>query len=187
MSVDLTDIFKCPQDTPHQMDVTDVKFPCTGFCYMIASEIPKLLMRFLSGYGYFDFIQEIIVKAGERKKNNNDIPYDGEYIDADTIKQDFPNIINKMNFMELDIVDTLTLENSTNELYMYFMELNIGNYMIITRSQETIMFVKIGTTDILVVDSHKTKHGILTIEDCVRYVTRNGDCKGIISIGYQYD
>ena len=86
--------------TQPQATATNVKYPCTGFCYMIIQNKEKILDMYLNkkvvDYGHF--ISNLIREAGDRKKNNPNISEEGEFLNQQTVTNDFGNITEKMEF-----------------------------------------------------------------------------------------
>lgn len=174
-----------PIKTIPQTIATQVKSPCTGFCYMIIQNKTKLISLFLDRdeKGYCDFISKIILAAAERKKNNKKIHYDGEYINQYTIKEDFNDIYNMTEFKEMNTADNEGKEYAMNTLVLIMFDMKINDYIIVTRSQETFVMFKISDELFLVVDSHKDIHGTVDIFNAVNYITRFDVYKGLIQLG----
>jgi len=169
--------------TPIQSVASNVKYPCTGFCYM-AIENKSLLINYFkrslySTYdnrNYHDLIHELITKAGRRKGNNNKINHEGEFINQATILEDFPDIYNNTDYKEYGIStnDPLSVEIFENNMFMDLIQIPIDEYIIVNRSNETFLLLKIDSEKFLVVDSHQPRHGTLDIYNAIKYITRNG-------------
>lgn len=176
--------------TPVQAFSTDVKYPCTGFCFSIAQNKETVLELYHKRDDngqckeYQDFILNLIVAAGERKRDNPNIDKSGEYINQETTKDDFPEVFNKLTFREVGTPTEESFEIAQNELYMMLMDTQLGEYMIVTRSHETFIMIKIDFEKFLVVDSHQAFHGTVSIEKATHYILKNGTYRGLTQIGY---
>ena len=172
-------------NTPHQSIIKDVKYPCTGFCYMVAQNQQdiKKLYRQKNKKGYYDLILKLITASAKRKKENKDINYDGEYINQDTVKKDFDAIYNKMEFMEMGCPDEESFNISINNLFFLLVEMSYNGFMMITRSKETFIILKLDNENFLVVDSHQTVHGSCNFEGVTKYIFKDGKYKDLIQIG----
>lgn len=181
------DLLKDPIDVTPQAVATKVKFPCTGFCFFAAQHVPLLVQLYnkKNKLVYNALIVTLIQKAGERKKNNKSIHQEGENPDDETIKKDF-KMAKKMKFHDLNTVDEQGKEYAINTIGMSLMNLKSNEFVIITRSQETFMIVKL--TDkldddkYLVIDSHKTKHGTVNLMDALLYIIKNNKYIGLIKM-----
>jgi len=164
--------------TPIQSIVSDIKYPCTGFCYMAIRERSLLLRKFKESYdyNYYKFIYELISRAAHRKSNNNRIHNDGEFINQDTIKEDFLDIYNQTEYKEygISVSDPVSIDIFNNDMFMGLISTPINEYVIVNRSNETFLLLKLEQEKFLVVDSHQPKHGTIDIYDAIRYITRNG-------------
>ena len=127
-------------------------------------------------------ITYLIQKAGERKKTNQNIHYKGEHIDEKTVQEDFSSIYNLMKIEELYITDNVTMEQVSNELFAVLSTLK--SFVIFSRSDETIIMLKLDTDKMLVVDSHKEKHGVVDISAAVQYINKLNKYRGTVNIGY---
>jgi hypothetical protein len=176
--------------TPVQAFSTDVKYPCTGFCYSVAQHKDTIIelyqKRSLDGNcpEYKEFILDLIVAAGERKRNNQKIHDRGEYINQESVRDDFPDIYNQLVFKEVGTPTEESFAIAQNELYMMLMDVVIGGYMFVTRSHETFIMIKIDFDQFLVVDSHQAFHGTLSLEKGTHYILKNGTYKGLTQVGY---
>jgi len=176
--------------TPVQAFSTDVKYPCTGFCFIVFRNKDKILDLYHKKDSegnckeYHDYILELIIAAGERKRNNPDIHERGEYINQETIKADFPEIYNRLTFKEVGTPTKESFAIAQNELYMMLMDTEMGGCMFVTRSHETFVMIKIDFERFLVVDSHQAFHGTLSLEKGTHYILKNGIYKGLTQIGY---
>lgn len=174
----------CFPTTP-QAFATSVKYPCTGFCYMVLENKEKVLNLYQGGdkKGYHDLIYNLIVKAGDRKRDNEEIDYKGEYLNSKTILEDF-EISKKMKFMDFNTVDEEGSEYAVNTLFLLIFDLPDKGFLMVTRSEETFLLIKLSAESILVIDSHKSEHGTVDISNAIRYITRDKVYKGLIQIGY---
>lgn len=171
--------------TTPQAFATKVKAPCTGFCYLIIKNLDIVINLYeTKDKTYGDFILGLIIEAANRKAYNQEIDKTGEYINGKTIYNDFPEIVNNMEFQEFNTVDQNGSEYAINTLFLLILDLPLNKYVIITRSQETFLIIKLPSEKLLIVDSHKAKHGIVDLEGCIKYITRFGIYKGLIQIGY---
>jgi hypothetical protein len=132
-------------------------------------------------------IEKLIIKAGNRKRDNKNIPEEGEYIDQDTVKSDFREIYDKLQFYELSTVDDGEYGDIViNQIAMYLFEIDIDGYLIVNRSHETFVLLKISDDMYLVVDSHKSKHGLVTFENALNYITKSNKYQGTIQLALPY-
>lgn len=171
--------------TPTQADVSETKYPCTGFCYKAVEQIDILVSLYTDKQEttYSDIIRNMIYEAGVRKSSNNAIPQDGEFIDEDTIKNDFPEIFNRTTFKDYPLATEQDMDIFTNQIHEIILTKDIMTCIFVNRSSETILFVKIADDRLLVIDSHQPKHGTVSSDYAVRYITRNEQSKGNIQIG----
>jgi hypothetical protein len=90
-----------------QYDIIDNKNMCTSIAYYVALNLDKLVNYYNNNEfdSYRILYSEIINMGSERKLKNSAINYDGEYIDANTILNDFPEIYDKIIFNEYIICD----------------------------------------------------------------------------------
>lgn len=184
-SVDLLNDFI---ETPIQSNISKTKYPCTGFCYLAIKYKKNLLNLFLlkKRQEYFDFISKLIRDAGERKNKNKNINCDGEFINQETIKNDFPEIYDTISFKDLGIASDLDLEIFINNIFIDIMDLSLNDCLIINRSSETFLAIKIDQEDFLIIDSHQNKHGIVQLENLIDYITKFKKYRGNIQIGFGY-
>ena len=187
-SLESKDLLQNRVSTPVQAFTTKIKYPCTGFCYMVAQNRSTLIdlytNRETNPTKYYNYIRNIILLASERKKNNSKIHERGEYIKCETTEKDFPEIYNVMTFAEVGSPDDESFAIAQNNLYMLLMDTEIGGYMMITRSDETFIMLKLDFENLLVVDSHQPFHGTLNIETATQYILKSGTYKGLSQIGY---
>ena len=126
----------------------------------------------------------MLQKAAERKINDEKIPPEGEYIDENTIKRDFPTITQTMSYIEL-IVYSENSDSNKSKINQILNELLVGDFIIVTRSRETFSLYKIRTEQFLVIDSHQPFHGLIeTNENVVKYLLLNDIYIGNLDIGY---
>jgi hypothetical protein len=179
------DLLSNPINTPIQSDVSSTKYPCTGFCYLVMENKEMIVSNYLCGLNkkYYELIKNLIIKAGDRKKNNQAIKEDGEYIDEQTIKSDFSEIVKKIQYQDENIVSNMAMENFSNNMYITLLNIPILGCLIINRSNETILLIKINNLNYLVIDSHQSKHGIVDHINAIKYITRNGLSMGVIQVG----
>jgi len=182
--VETISLLKDTVTTTPQHKATQVNYPCTGFCYFVVPYIDTLVYLYINKKyeDYNKLVTFLIKKSGERKKNNKNIHYKGENIDDKTIQKDFPITFKQMGFKELHIVNSVSMEQASNELYGIISQ--IKQYIIFTRSDETIMMIKLNNDKLLVVDSHKEKHGSVDIYTAIKYINKFAKYKGTIDIGY---
>jgi len=168
---------------PLQAFASDVKYPCTGFCYMVAQNRHLLIDLYNDKSSeYYNFILNLLKLASDRKKNNPNIDIKGEYINCETTKQDFPEIYKSMTFTEVGSPDEESFAIAQNNLYMLL--LDTSDYMMVTRSDETFIMLRIDFELVLVVDSHQAFHGTLSLEKATHYILKNGTYRGLSQIGY---
>jgi hypothetical protein len=173
-------------DTPTQRDVSPTKYPCTGFCYNILMNKEVVVSKYMSNKttDYYNLIETCIKRAGFRKLQNSKINEEGEFIDEETIKTDFPQIVNKTNYSEVCLITDLEMENFSNDFFVTLLSVSSPlGAIIVNRSNETILFIRLSEDSFLLVDSHQSKHGRLNSCDVIRYITKNGVTKGVIQIG----
>ena len=172
-------------DTPIQSDVSTIKYPCTGFCYMVINNKEKIVSKYLVGKqkDYYELIKSLIENACDRKKLNKNISEEGEYIDEITVKNDFTTITNKIYYKESCIVSDIDMDNFCYDLSEMLLTVPILGCMIVNRSSETILFIKIDNDTFLTIDSHQSKHGTVNYEDAIKYITRGGLSRGVIQTG----
>jgi hypothetical protein len=182
------DLLQHKVPTPIQSFATDVKYPCTGFCYLVAinkHHVIDLYNQHTNGSTqYYNYMMKLIQTAGERKRNNPKIHHRGEYIKCETTKMDFPEIYNTMTFMEFGSPDNESFNIAQNNIYMSLMDTDIGGHIIITRSDETFIMLKLDFENFLIVDSHQPCHGTVNIELAMQYILKSGTYKGLTQIGY---
>jgi len=169
--------------TPLQAFASDVKYPCTGFCYMVAQNRHLLIDLYHDkSTEYYNFILNLLKLASDRKKNNPQIDKRGEYINCETTKNDFPEIYESMTFTEIGSPDEESFAIAQNNLYLLL--LDTSDYMMVTRSDETFIMLKLDFELVLVVDSHQPCHGTLSLEKATHYILKNGTYRGLSQIGY---
>ena len=180
------DLLQDTISTTPQAFATKVKAPCTGFCYMVIENKDTVIDLYLNKKTkeYGDFILGLIIAAADRKENNEDIHVRGEYINQETVLKDFSDIMSNMKFQEFNTVDPQGSEYATNTLFLLILDLPIHGFVMITRSQETFLLIKLSNDKLLVVDSHKSGHGTVNLENAIKYITRDKLYKGLIQIGY---
>jgi len=166
--------------------VTSIKYPCVGFCYMAINNIDKLvdLYNAKNNIEYNYLIVDLIKSAAERKKTNINIHQDGEYIDQDSVSCDFKNIVDKLEFCEMNTLNANSLLYTKNHIYLTFIEMDYKDYLIVNRSSETFLIIKLDLDSFLIVDSHKDIHGTVNLDDAIQYITRYDIYKGLIQLGY---
>ncbi len=186
-AMDTIDLLTKTVDTPIQATTTDTKYPCTGFCYYAIQNKDKIYSLYFNGEKekYYDLIERLIVDAGNRKRDNKNIPEEGEYIDQDTVKSDFDEIVKDMKFYEFGKVDDgeyndLVINNVAIHLY------DIKKYtpVIVNRSLETFLLIQVFEDQYIVVDSHKSKHGLVDTFGALNYITKYNNYQGTIQLGY---
>jgi hypothetical protein len=159
-------------DVTTQSEVTQIKFPCTGFCYMAIREKDRLIQ-----------LVESNMRVAQRKKNNSEIDHSGEFINGPCVKQDFSDICDLTRFIEIGVVED-NLEIEINNISMDLLEVGIGGWIIINRSHETIVAFKLDTDRFWMIDSHLPVHGEVDMMRLCAYIMRNGQCRGTIQIGF---
>ena len=185
-TIDSKDLLEGRVSAPIQSVATDVKSPCTGFCYMIAQDIQKVVNMYKSDPNkYHDYIGSLIRTAGVRKRDNPKIHVRGEYINQDTIKTDFPDVHNSLKFQEFATPDQESFDINQNNLYMLLFEIDPNGFLIVTRSDETFIMIKLDVERFLVVDSHQPWHGTVGVEKATHYILKNGVYRGLTQIGYR--
>ncbi len=174
--------------TTPQHEATKVKYPCVGFTYMAIQNKNKIIDLYKLGTdkNYNDYIKNLICRAGRRKESKS-IDESGEYIIENTIVRDFSDIVNRLCYKEMNIVDEISHEYTANELYILLDSMQNNNHIIVNRSHETFVMFKITHDKYLVVDSHKNKHGEVDTLDAIKYITKYGHYKGLISLGIEMD
>lgn len=187
-TIESKDLLENRVATPIQSFATDVKYPCTGFCYMVAKNKDKIIDLYNNRQSnpkqYYDYILQLIKLSGERKRNNPKINVKGEYIKCDTVLNDFGDIYKEMTFLEVGSPDDESFAIAQNNLYMILMDVEIGGYMMVTRSDETFIMLKLDFENLLIVDSHQPIHGTVNIEKATQYVLKSGIYRGLTQIGY---
>lgn len=168
-----------------QVHVTKTKYPCTGFCYLAIRHRDVLceLYRAQCGEEYHEFIKDLIREAGERKEMDPQIDARGEYINADTVIRDFGEITGVTQFSECAVESEETLEIVINDLSLKLLEVQIGSWILVNRSQEAFVIFKLDNDVYLVVDSHQTVHGTVDFMRLCQYITRNGQLRGSVQLG----
>lgn len=169
--------------TPIQSHVSQIKYPCTGFCYMAVQKRDHLLALYQQKSStYSDEIKDLILQACERKKNNPNIDQQGEYINQPTVYEDF-DIAHFMQFSEMGIATDEDLEIVINNICIMLLDVQIGNFAIVNRSMETFLMMKIEDDKFLIIDSHQPIHGVVDLSGVCKYITRHDKVKGNIQIG----
>ncbi len=178
-----------PIEAPTQLLATDTKYPCTGFCYLSATDRNLLVEMYFErdSQGYYQYISYLINQAGIRKQNNPEIPEEGEYIDAPTIMADFPDLVATIEFTEMGVVGGEEKEIEINNICMLLLTSPISGPIFVNRSNESILFVRLDKDTFFVIDSHQPVHGVLSLLDVVKYITRDGQIRGFVQIGIQKD
>lgn len=179
-------IRKIPVST--QLEISSTKYPCTGFCYMAIRDKFEIITKFFGDPNeYKNCLENLIKAAGHRKQNNELICQEGEYIDEATIIDDFPDIYENMIFEEHAISEPIDLDIFTNNLVEKLLLLPQFHHIIINRSNETFLIIKLDEFVFLIIDSHKKEHGTVGFDSCVSYITRQGQIKCVVQIGCQMD
>lgn len=174
-----------PIPTPIQSKSTKTKYPCTGFAYLIVENLDRVISTYQKRQdeNYYELIDSLIKKAGERKKMNKNIPEDGEFINQLTIKNDFPRIYSKLKFEEFGTVSDEYSDIAINNIGALLFEIRVGKYLIVNRSKETFILIKLSQEFFLVVDSHQPIHGKLDFEGALKYITKYNNYQGVIQLG----
>lgn len=174
-------------DMPTQTEITDIKYPCTGFCYYCIENKNKILSYILlKKYDqYRELIIDLVKQAGERKKNNQLINNEGEFMNEDTIKKDFEKIYNNTEYREIIITEYNDIDQIEDEIYSIILGMTIFSYIIVTRSNETIIIFRINLNKYLIIDSHQPYHGLTNCNSVIKYITRDMTLKGTIDIGIE--
>jgi len=133
---------------------------------------------------YYQYILNLIKAASERKRGNPKIDQRGEYIKCETTKTDFPEIYQAMTFTEIGSPDDESFAIAQNNIYMLLMDVEIGGYMMVTRSDETFIMLKLDFENFLIVDSHQPVHGKVNLEKGTQYILKSGVYRGLSQIGY---
>ena len=175
--------------TPTQSEVSPVKSPCTGFCYLVAQNKHNIVSLYskcvrTNDNDYYNYVKELIIIAGNRKKNNPLIHEDGEYLDSYTIKKDYPDIFPFMTFAEIGCPDEESFYIAQNNLFMQL--LVIDGFVIVNRSLETFIMIRINSLSYLIIDSHQPIHGQVSIEKATHYVLKNGSYRGLVQLCIHY-
>jgi hypothetical protein len=187
------DIFKYLYDkipVISQDDIKNNKYMCCGISYNVIKNKDILLNYYFNqNYNaYSNLFTEIVNISSERKINNKNINYYGEYIDEVTIHKDFFEIYNRMNYYEFIIFDKIDNEylNKINDIIT---NLRVNDPIIICRSQEVFTIFKISNDEFFVIDSHIRFHGkISKNNNVVNYILINNSYKGVLSIGcFRYE
>lgn len=170
--------------TTPQHEVTLVKFPCTGFCYMAIQEMDRIILMIQNELKteYHAFISELIQKAGERKNNDPNIDPDGEFINAPTVFRDFELIANVTQYKEVAVIED-NLEIEINNLSLDLLEINVGGWILVNRSSETFVAFKMDIDRFWIIDSHQPFHGEVDLERMCAYVMRNGQLRSSLQLG----
>jgi len=165
--------------TPLQSEATNIKFPCTGFCYLAILNKENLIETYFQVLSnekindeYYKLINDLIVLAGKRKVRNKNIPEDGEYIDADTIKEEFKKTFFDMEFEEFATVKGSYGNIAINNIAMILFKTPILGHILINRSNETFLLIKLSEEVFFLIDSHQPFHGKLNFETCPNYITK---------------
>src|SRR5690606_1785990 len=109
--------------------------------------------------------------------------YDGEFINQETIIEDFFEITCQLYFTELSIIDD-NMDDIINNIYEILLTIDIMNYLLINRSNETFIIFKLSDDDYLIIDSHQTYHGIVDNEKLIKYITKYHKYRGNIQLGW---
>ena len=83
----------------------------------------------------------------------------------------------------MNTVDNEGLEYAKNTICLKLFDMIEKDYIMVTRSQETFLMIKIDNDEFLVIDSHKSAHGTLNTMNAIKYITRYDLYKGLIQIG----
>ena len=174
-------------DMPTQTEITDIKYPCTGFCYYCIENKNKILSYILlKKYNkYKELIIDLVKQAGERKNNNSLIKEEGEFINECTVKKDFEKIYGNTEYREIIMIEYNDIDKIEDETYLIMLDMDIFSYIIVTRSNETIIIFRINSNKYLIIDSHQPYHGITNCNSAIKYITRDMTLKGTIDIGIE--
>lgn len=156
-----------------QVQLTNIKYPCTGFCYYslrLLNEIITLIKN-NSNEEYAELIN-ILILQGAKRKQSLTIHFDGERIDEDTVKNDFSDIYNQIQFYEYGLPTDIESEIFINDWYGNLLILENNQALIINRSHETFLVIKIDDDKFWIIDSHREKHGYVNTLNLLSYITR---------------
>lgn len=127
---------------------------------------------------YYQLIKDTILEAAKRKQTNKSIHPDGECIDEETVQEDFPEICKKITYYDYGIPTDLELQIFLNGWYGNLLTMQVDEVLIVNRSHETFLMIKMDIDKFWIIDSHKEKHGITNVEGCLSYITRFGQITG---------
>jgi hypothetical protein len=186
--METVDLLKDYINTPIQSNISKTKYPCTGFCYYVIRNKDKLLELFLTKKKeeYYNFISNLIREAGLRKNENKKISFDGEFINQETIQTDFPDIFQTIIFKEFGIFTEDDMKIFINDFYLDVLDIPIKDCIVVNRSLETFIAIKLEENCFMIIDSHQNKHGLVGSDEFIDYITKFKKYKGNIQLGYSY-
>jgi len=151
--------------------------PCTGISYFVLQNI-KLLIKFFKlndDKEYNLLYKSLIERAVVRKNTNSKIPKEGEFLDEETIKEDFKEIFNKIN---------IKYYFDNNELFNSIKNLDNNYAGIVTRGSATFVFVKFNSDEFLIIDSHNSYHGTMSLKNFIKYINFDNLIECDVEIGF---
>lgn len=171
-------------DLPNQHKLTFNQNICTGIAYFTIKHSDTLLNYYISGNvnNYYALYSNIIFMANERKTKRN-INDDGEYINSNEIKQDFPEIYNSTIYSEY-LVGDFVEDNDVccQKIIDILINAPDKSDIIICRNKETILFKKYHNKYMLF-DSHINMCGMININNIIKYILYDNTYTGIIELG----
>ena len=90
-----------------------------------------------------------------------------------------------MKFYEFGKVDDGEYNNLViNQIAIHLYDIKRYKHIIVNRSHETFLFIKVSEDQYIVVDSHKSKHGLVDTLGALNYITKYNNYQGTIQLGY---
>lgn len=172
--------------TPTQFEIKNNSNMCCGIAYGVVKYKNILLHHYLSSNfdEYVNIFIKIMLYASNRKLNNPEINYDGEYINDITIRNDFTDIYESMTFCEL-LVGSISEDNEKHieKIKSILHNAKILDSIIMCKEANVFVIIKLNGL-FMMIDSHLPIHGKINSHNIMMWILSGGYFNGIISIGY---
>lgn len=163
--------------TPMQTEIDICRAPCVfyGFNIMQNTKIITDAFEYHDPEEYSKLI-EIYITDACVKKVNYGINDEHMFINDPILCIDYNDIVQKCKYKEI-----ILMCGDTN---LKKILLNVKEYALITREQEAFPIIRNINGEFLICDSHRGRHGFITLENLIRYVGLDGEYVGSVEILY---
>lgn len=159
---------------------------CCGIGYLVIRHQNHLISAYLDN-NFEKYVKVFIIlmkMASDRKLSNPEIRIEGEFLDEPTIKNDFSEIYDAMEYFEY-IIGEFCEDSKKNigVITELFDKLTQFQPIIICREVNIFVIFKLTNDEFLIVDSHIPLHGKIHKDKLINYITWEGNFNGIITLG----